>query len=86
MLIDTLMKQVLRRYKEMVNEMNEDYNCLARQGDMDSEVDTNYSENETNLVWVRDIHENIDTEDQENYLDLAAASILLEELIIKSDQ
>jgi len=77
MLIDTLMKQVKTRYNNLVIEMNEDYDLLVENGGEDSEIDTN-------LVWVRDIHENIDTEDQENYLDLAAASILLEELIIKS--
>lgn len=76
MLIDTLLKSVKTRYNSLVIDMNEDYNLLVQSGGKDSEVNTN-------LVWIDDIIETIYDAEEESFLDLAAASILKEEIMIE---
>ncbi len=76
-MLEALLKAVKNRYKMLVIEMDEDYALLVRDGGKDSKLDTN-------MEWVQSIFEHhIEREDQDNYLDLAAISILMEELIIK---
>ena len=79
MIIDTLMKGVLRRYNDLIAERNADYAMIVRDGGKDSEF-------ETNMEWVNDIIENTDMESQDNNLDLAAALLIKEELLIKNDR